>query len=135
MSIRTLLPGFAIAALVLAGGCGRSDQTAHKDGGEGPGAAQPAPAPADAGAGRVAVGSEVQFAGTLGCGHCSFHVTNECAAVVKTASGEVYVLDGVDESSPLWEKRLETGHTITVAGKLAGVEPVKHVTMTSFELN
>ena len=33
-----------------------------------------------------------------------------------------------------WEKRLEEGHQITLAGKMVGGEPIKHVTMTSYEL-
>jgi hypothetical protein len=123
--LRTLIPPLAAAIALVFAGCGR----------------EPAPEPAPATEARPAPtavqpapGGEIQLAGTLGCGHCSFHATNECAAVMKTDSGELYVLDGVDEKSELWEKRLEPGHKITVAGKVVGNEPLKHVAMTSFEL-
>jgi len=58
-------------------------------------AATPAPSPAV----TLAPG-EVQLAGMLGCGHCNFHTTSDCAAAMKTAKGDVYVLDGVNEGSP-----------------------------------
>ena len=80
-----------------------------------------------------APGGEIQLAGNLGCGHCVFHVTSECAACVKTAAGDVYVIDGIDDKSGLWEKRLEEGHTIAVNGKVVGGDP-KHIAMTSFDL-
>ena len=81
-------------------------------------------------------GNEVQLAGMLGCGHCVFHVTGECAACVKTASGDIYVIDGVQEGSDLWEKRLEEGRSITVTGAVLGAadDKLKHIAMTSFEL-
>lgn len=93
--------------------------------GEGASAANP---------GDAAQAGEVQLAGTLGCGHCNFHVTPDCAAAVKTASGEIYVLDGVQEGSDLWEKRIEPAHQITVTGAILGSDKVKHVAMTSFDL-
>jgi predicted small lipoprotein YifL len=102
-------------------------------------AAKPAPAaqsettPAPA-SGEGAAAGEVQLAGTLGCGHCAYHVTPECAAVVKTASGDFYVLDGVGESSELWEKRLEGTRQISVTGTVMGTDKVKHLAMTSFDL-
>jgi len=76
---------------------------------------------------------EVQLAGVLGCGHCSYHVTSDCAATIKTASGDVYVLDGVQEGSDLWEKRLAGTQQITVTGTVLGTDKVKHVAMNSFE--
>ena len=91
-------------------------------------------APATGGDAAAPAGAEIQLAGTLGCGHCVFSVTTECAACVKTASGEVYVLDGIDEKSPMWEKRLEEGHQLTGVGKLVGGEPLKHVALTSYDL-
>jgi len=111
---------------IAAAGCGKKAATSDtaKEAKSASGAATPAPA------------GEVQLAGTLGCGHCVFHVTSECAACVKTASGEVYVIDGVNEQSPMWEKRMEDGHTITVAGTVVASnegEP-KHIAMKSFEL-
>jgi hypothetical protein len=76
---------------------------------------------------------EVQLAGTLGCGHCNFHTTSECAAAMKTANGDVYVLDGVTEKSPLFENRMKGGN-ITVIGNVLEADGSKHVAMTSFEM-
>jgi hypothetical protein len=135
-TMRPFVP-VAIAALVFAmAGCSKkpSAEPEAKPGD----AAHTTPAvettPSPAAGGGAGVG-EIQLAGTLGCGHCNFHATSECAATVKTASGDVYVLDGVDEKSDLWQKRLEPGHTITVVGKVVGDEAVKHVAMTSFEFD
>lgn len=98
-----------------------------------PPAAEPEGAAVSPGAEGAAPG-EVQLAGVLGCGHCSYHVTPECAAVVKTAGGDFYVLDGVGEGSELWEKRLEGTRQISVTGTVMGTEKVKHLAMTSFDL-
>lgn len=126
-----------IAALMLGGvlaGC-QSKGTAEKTGTE----QAPAPVaetqtPAAGTDAATPAGAEIQLAGTLGCGHCTFSVTSECAACVKTASGDVYVLDGIDDKSEMWEKRLEEGHQIAVVGKMVGGEPNKHVALTSYEL-
>ena len=77
-------------------------------------------------------GGEVQLAGTLGCGHCTYHVTPDCSPCVKTAAGDVYVIDGVAEGSELMEKRFD-GLEIAVVGTVIGSEDPKHVAMTSFE--
>ncbi len=117
----------ALLGLGIAGaGCGKKAATSDT--------AEPKSA---AGAAKPAAGVEVQLAGTLGCGHCVFHVTADCAACVKTASGEVYVIDGVNEQSPVWEQRLEDGHTITVAGTVVDGNDgdPKHIAMKSFDLN
>jgi hypothetical protein len=136
---RIHLAAVALTAALAALGCSRNDQTDHAGGsgqapaptsGEAAAPATPEGQPADA-----VMGAEVQVAGVLGCGHCNYHVTADCAAVVRTANGDTYVLDGVDETSDLWAKRMEPNHKITVSGKIVGVEPVKHVAMTSFELD
>lgn len=126
-----------IAALTLAGllaGCqgkGSAEKAGHEQS-PAPVAETQAPAPgADA---TAPVGAEIQLAGTLGCGHCSYSVTSECAAAVKTASGDIYVLDGIDEKSEVWEKRLAGTQQIAVVGKMVGGEPTKHVALTSYEL-
>lgn len=82
----------------------------------------------------AASAGEVQIAGLLGCGHCTFHVTPDCSPCVKTKAGDIYVIDGVGEDADLWEKRLEEGHQITVTGAVLGSDKLKHVAMTSFEI-
>lgn len=134
-----------IAGALLAGaalsGCSQKKPAEHGASSSRPAAETPAPAPAAQPEGEAATpGSEgaapgeVQLAGVLGCGHCNFHVTPECAAVVKTAAGDFYVLDGVGEGSELWEKRIEGTRQITVNGTVMGADKVKHLAMTSFEL-
>lgn len=92
------------------------------------------PAPEPAPAADAAAGAEVSLAGTLGCGHCTFKTTSDCAAAVKTAEGEVYILDGVAEGSELWTAR-ETGGEIALVGSVSEAEDhLKHVALTSFEL-
>jgi hypothetical protein len=134
---------FAIVAVALAlgivlVGCGQKSSTKDEQPKQAVQAAPPAQsdnaaAPAG-GEGTAAGAGEVQLAGVLGCGHCAYHVTPECAAVVKTAGGEYYVLDGVGESSELWEKRLEGTRQISVTGTVMGTDKVKHLAMTSFDL-
>jgi hypothetical protein len=116
----------ALLGLAIAGGCGKKAATSD---------AATAPKNASGVATQTPAG-EIQLAGTLGCGHCVFHTTSDCAAVVKTASGELYVLDGIDAQSPLWEKRLEEGHTITVAGTVVAgnAGDLKHFAMKSYEM-
>ena len=136
-----------IAGVLLAGaalsGCSQKSP-AERGAAQSPPAAETATPPAAARPEGAAIGSggegtaagEVQLAGVLGCGHCSFHVTPECAAVVKTANSQFYVLDGVGEGSELWEKRLEGTRQISVTGTVMGTDEdkVKHLAMTSFEL-
>jgi hypothetical protein len=125
--------GRLVAALLvsLAAGCSKkapADRDASRAG------AEPAPGAATTQTGDAAAGGEIQVTGTLGCGHCNFHVTPECSASMKTATGALYVLDGVSEGSELWSKRLEPGHEITVVGTVLEAEGIKHVAMTSFEI-
>ena len=134
-----------IAGVLLAGaalsGCSQKSP-AERGAAQSPPPAQTAtPAPAVQAEGSAAspgsesaASGEVQLAGVLGCGHCTFHVTDECAAVVKTPSGDFYVLDGVGEGSEVWEKRLEGTRQISVTGTVMGTDKVKHLAMTSFDL-
>jgi len=126
----TYMAAVALGALLT--GC-QSKGTAEKAGNE-PAPVAETQAPATGMDAATPAGAEIQLAGTLGCGHCTFSVTSECAACVKTASGEVYVLDGIDDKSEMWEKRLEEGHQIAAVGKVVGGEPIKHVALTSYEL-
>jgi hypothetical protein len=130
----------ALALCVALAGCSQKSPSERSEA-KPPAAQTPNPAPAAQADGTVtppggeaAAAGEVQLAGVLGCGHSLYHVTSECAAVVKTAGGEYYVLDGVGEGSELWEKRLEGTRQISVTGTVMGADKVKHVAMTSFDL-
>lgn len=75
-------------------------------------------------------GDEVVLAGTLGCGHCNYHVATECAAALKTASGDVYLIDNADKDSDLFQKRYD-GIQVSVNGTVSEMDEVKHIAMTS----
>ena len=115
--------------LVLAAGCDRKPSPDDEPSTPPPVTSDASTTPSTA----TMVPGEVQLAGTLGCGHCNFHTTTECAAAMKTAGGEVYVLDGVTEKSPLFENRMKGG-AITVIGKVLQGDGAKHLAMTSFEM-
>jgi hypothetical protein len=78
-------------------------------------------------------GAEVSLAGTLGCGHCNYHVATECAAAIKTASGDVYLIDNADKDSELFQKRYD-GIQVTVNGNVSETDDVNHITMTSYKV-
>lgn len=148
--MRTPTSWIAGALLVGAALSGCSEKQPAENRASSPPAAEsaaPAPAASHEGAATTpgsegAPAGEVQLAGVLGCGHCNFHVTPECAAVVKTAGGDFYVLDGVGEGSELWEKRFEGTRQITVTGTIMGTDTdadtgtkqPMHLAMTSYEL-
>ena len=75
----------------------------------------------------------ITLAGTTGCGHCNYHVTESCAAAMQTAAGDIFVIDDVDEADALWAARME-GKPVTVVGSVSDVDGVQHVTMQSYEL-
>jgi hypothetical protein len=61
-------------------------------------------------------GSEVTVVGTLGCGHCTYHVGDSCSAAIQTAEGAVYILDVAEESD--WFKDRYSGTQLEVTGKI-----------------
>lgn len=129
--MRSLVRLTLLVVLAAAVGCsGGSGEKEHAAGSAHDATHAPATPPAE----TMTSGSEVSLAGTLGCGHCAFTTTTECAAAVKTAEGVVYILDGVAEGSELWNAR-ETGGEITLVGTVSEAEDhLKHVALTSFEL-
>jgi hypothetical protein len=138
------VPSIACAVLLLVmcgafAGCSKRSPADRSAPAGSPPAAEPRTeaAPAPQPEGGAAAAGEVQLAGVLGCGHCTYHVTPECAAVIKTASGDLYVIDGVQEGSELWEKRLDGNRQVAVTGTVVAAEPgtekARHVAMTSFE--
>jgi len=123
-----------VAAALL--GCAKKPPETRGAASETPTVSSQAHSATSSGGAAAPAEGEVQLAGLLGCGHCVFHVTGECAACVKTAEGKLYVIDGVPEGSALWEGRLEEGHQIVVTGAVLGSteDKLQHIAMTSFEL-
>ena len=73
----------------------------------------------------------VELKGTLGCGHCTFHKTSSCAAVVKTADGKLYV---IDNATPQVMEARDEGSKIVVTGTVTEKDGVAHVQATKQEL-
>ena len=73
----------------------------------------------------------VELKGTLGCGHCTFHKTSSCAAVVKTADGKLYV---IDNATPQVMEARDEGGKIAVTGTVTEKDGLAHVQATKQEL-
>ena len=128
-----------LACVWVGAGCSKN-QPAEQGAGQASGtrsesqAAEPqAPGATTSQQGETAAGGQVTLAGTLGCGHCTYHVTSECSPCIKTAAGAVYVIDGAGEGSELMEKRFDALE-VAVVGSVAGSEEPKHVAMTSYTI-
>ena len=67
------------------------------------------------------LGVLILLVGALGCGHCAYHVTNECAPALKTADGTIYVLESETEQDKLMGDRF-SGKEITVSGTVKKVD-------------
>jgi len=73
----------------------------------------------------------VELKGTLGCGHCTFHKTSSCAAMVKTDDGKLYV---IDNATPQVMEARDDGGKIVVTGTVTEKDGVAHVQATKQEL-
>jgi hypothetical protein len=156
--LQTLICILALAT-ALAGCGGSQSEQAKNQGtpGEQPATAQTAPASTEsapassetqpaageaasatsgaAATGALVEGSHVSLAGTTGCAHCTFKVGTECATAVKTASGDIIVLDGVPKDSELFTNR-EASRNIQLTGiVVASGDGLRHVKMESFQVN
>ncbi len=84
--------------------------------------------------GSEAVEAEmVTLTGKTGCGHCTFHKGESCAAALQTADGKIYLLDNIGPETDLFKKRMD-GVPVTVTGTVAEREGDFHVTVASHEL-
>ena len=72
--------------------------------------------------------------GKVGCGHCDYKVGSSCSAAVKTESGDIVILTGVDSDDDLFRDRM-SGKEITVTGTDAGIrDGHQFVTVGSYEM-
>lgn len=87
-------------------------------------------------AAQVTEGETVTLTGTVGCGHCTFGTTDHCMAAIKVASGDIYVIDGVEEDSELWKERVEGTKQAEVTGTIEKSETdgLMHVSMSSYKI-
>ena len=134
-----LVSGLCALMLALAlagcGGTGSDQATAEKKTAEPAQTSEPAQtATREAAPAAQTAGTPTTLAGTLGCGHCNYEKTAECAAAIQTAGGEVYVIDGVTVPSPLWSAR-EARKQAQITGTVAkGEDGLMHLAMTSYQL-
>jgi len=120
-----------VSAAVLAAGC------ASQESGE-PAAKADAPAPATEPAPAVmqtmSGGMELAtVSGAMGCGHCNFQLTPACAAAVQTADGTVWILEGVDEQSELFQHRKDLG-MVHVTGTQRTDADMSYLAVSSYEV-
>jgi len=124
----------AIALLVLVGcGSGTTEKVAEQAAAH----AEQAQAAVEEAAAEVQqavyeAGQEVTLTGSLGCGHCSFQKTDDCAAAMQTEDGLVVILD-VDQENELFTKRTDGG-TVTVEGKIVDAGDPPHVEVSTYNL-
>ncbi len=118
-------------AALLLGGCGRGQQAADDGdraavtdqaaaGDEASAAAENATPDAGGRMVKVPEGTELAattLEGTIGCGHCTYHLTPECALAMKTADGVVYVIENDPEHEAHMGERF-SGKPISVTGRV-----------------
>jgi hypothetical protein len=78
--------------------------------------------------------ASVTLEGTIGCGHCTYHVTPECALATQTAEGVVYVIEGDPEHEAHMGERF-SGKPITVTGRVAQTDSMNVVYAEKVELH
>jgi hypothetical protein len=132
----------ALAIAVLALGCGSgekadtaqnepaaTEETHAQAGGE---------ANADHTGGKLKVPADAEMAsvtleGNIGCGHCNFHVKEECSLAFKDTDGEIYIIDAGDQQEELMDKRMSEPSAL-IAGRVGEVDGQKVIYTDSVEL-
>ncbi len=79
-----------------------------------------------------AVPAVVTVTGTLGCGHCNFHIGESCSAAIQTADERVYILDGLAAGDDLYDHRFDGGR-YQVTGRAHDVDGVHHLSADNIE--
>ena len=125
-----LIPA-ALAITVLALGCGSGEKT---DTAKNEAAAE---THADTG-GKLKVPADAEMAsvtveGNIGCGHCSFHLTDECALAFKDSDGEIYLVEAGDRQEELMEQRTDEP-AARIVGRVSEVDGQKVIYTDSVEL-
>lgn len=123
----------ALVSLVVLG-CGGEQQASDQPKTSNETQTPPAASDPSSAVSSTSEGAEMTVAGTLGCGHCTYHVGDACSAALKTADGKLYILD-VDQDSELFTERL-SGNQVVVTGRSHDHEgEAVHFAVGSYELN
>ena len=77
--------------------------------------------------------ASVSLEGTIGCGHCSFHVKEECTLAFKAADGEIYIVEAGDRQDELMDIRIDEPAAL-LAGRIGEVDGQKVIYTDSVEL-
>lgn len=77
--------------------------------------------------------ASVNLEGTMGCGHCSFQVKDECTLAFKDADGEIYIVEAGDQQEELMEVRIDEP-SVFIAGRIGEVDGQKVIYTDSVEL-
>ena len=116
-------------AFVFAG-CSGGGDTAQE---QAKAAAETMQTTADAMPALAAGDGEVLLAGSMGCGHCTFHQGDGCAAAMKTTDGVVYIFEGIGEGHELFDKRTDE-MAVTVVGTTMEKDGMNFVTVREYRL-
>lgn len=137
----------ALAITVLALGCGSGEkaetaETAQKE----PAAAEGTHTHSDGTThtdaahtgGKIKAPADAEMAsvtleGNIGCGHCNFHVKEECSLAFKDKDGEIYIIDAGDQQEALMDKRMSEPSAL-IAGRVGEVDGQKVIYTDSVEL-
>ncbi len=75
---------------------------------------------------------EMVLAGTIGCGHCTFHKGDSCAAAMISAE-VVYFLDGIEAGHELFDERMSE-KPLTVVGNVFEKDGDLRVTVRDYQM-
>ena len=135
-----LIPAaLAIAVLALGCGSGEKTETAKNEPAATEEAQDQAAAEthADTG-GKLKAPADAEMAsvtleGNIGCGHCNFHVKEECTLAFKDADGEIYIVEAGDQQEALMDARTDEPAAL-IAGRVGEVDGQKVIYTDSVEL-
>lgn len=85
--------------------------------------------------GTPAENASVTLSGNLGCGHCTFHATDACAVAMKTADGEIVLIEAADgtEHEELMSHRMDEPE-VRITGTVREVDGRKVIYADEYEL-
>ena len=109
---------------------GSNPQTAE---GRGAGAGYESPGRNPAATPAMLATASFVVSGQLGCGHCSFHIKEECSLALKTEDGEIYMIEAGDRQEELMDHRLDEP-SAKVVGQVTEVDGQKIIHTANVEL-
>jgi hypothetical protein len=132
-----MLTALAVLSVALITGCGSAEKETETA--EAESAAETAADPhaghdhgSDDGE-KAEMASSVE--GTLGCGHCNYSVADHCCPAVKTASGDVFIVDAEGEAGEqLMAARLDQPK-VSITGSVEMQNGLKIIHVDTYQMN